>query len=46
MTELPGILNVNTNNKNKNTQWFLNDEFIFQGEKSEIACLLDNIFSS
>ncbi len=37
MTELPGILNVNTNNKNKNTQWFLNDEFIFQGEKLEIS---------
>ena len=36
MTELPGILNVNTN-KNKNTQWFLNDEFIFQGEKLEIS---------
>ena len=37
MTELPGILNVNINNKNENTQWFLNEKFIFQGEKLEIS---------
>ena len=37
MTELPGILNVNINNKNENTQWFLDEKFIFQGEKLEIS---------
>ena len=36
MTELPGILNVNINNKNENTQWFLNEKFIFK-EKLEIS---------
>ena len=36
MTELPGILNVNINNKNENTQWFLDEKFIHQGEKLEI----------
>ena len=37
MIELPGILNVNINNKNENTQWFLDEKFIFQGEKLEIS---------
>ena len=36
MTELPGILNVNINKKNENTQWFLDEKFIHQGEKLEI----------
>ena len=33
MSELPGILYVNVNNKNENTQWFLNNKVLFQGEK-------------
>ena len=37
MTELPGFLNVNINNKNENTQWLLDEKFIFQGEKLEIS---------
>ena len=36
MTELPGILNVNIKKKNENTQWFLDEKFIHQGEKLEI----------
>ena len=37
MSELPGILNVSINNKNENTQWFLNNKFIFRGEKLETS---------
>ena len=37
MTELPGILNVNIKKKNEDTQWFLDEKFIHQGEKLEIS---------
>ena len=37
MTELPGILNVNIKNKNEDTQWFLDEKFIQQGEKLELS---------
>ena len=39
MSELPGTLNVSVDNINKNTQWFLNNKFIFQGEKLETELL-------
>ena len=37
MTELPGILNVNIRKKKENTQWFLDQKFIHEGEKLETS---------